>query len=89
MYKKTSTVIGLAIATILTAYVSTLTLSNQAFAQHTQIHGPTMLLASQQQAHIASAIKLINSIGPNIIHITQQQQAHIASAIKLINSIRR
>jgi len=33
MYKKTSTIMGLAIATILIAYISALTLSNQAFAQ--------------------------------------------------------
>jgi hypothetical protein len=33
MRKKTSTVIGLAIATILIAYTTALTLSNQAFAQ--------------------------------------------------------
>jgi hypothetical protein len=33
MHKKTSTVIGLAIATILTAYISALTVSNQAFAR--------------------------------------------------------
>jgi hypothetical protein len=32
MRKKTSTVIGLTIATILTAYISALTMSNQAFA---------------------------------------------------------
>jgi hypothetical protein len=32
MRKKTSTAIGLAVATILTAYISALTLSNQAFA---------------------------------------------------------
>ena len=36
MRKKTSTIIGLAIATILTAYVSALTFSNQAFAQSVQ-----------------------------------------------------
>ena len=36
MRKKTSTIIGLAIATILTAYVSALTMSNQAFAQSAQ-----------------------------------------------------
>jgi hypothetical protein len=33
MYKKTSTIIGLAIATILTAYISALSMSNQTFAQ--------------------------------------------------------
>ncbi len=33
MRKKTSTIIGLTITTILIAYISTLTLSNQAFAQ--------------------------------------------------------
>jgi hypothetical protein len=33
MRKKTSTIIGLAIATILTAYISALTMPNQAFAQ--------------------------------------------------------
>ena len=43
MRKKTSTIIGLAIATILTAYISTLTMSNQAFAQsgpHPPDRGP-------------------------------------------------
>jgi hypothetical protein len=33
MRKKTSMVIGIAIATILTTYISAVTLSNQAFAQ--------------------------------------------------------
>jgi hypothetical protein len=33
MHKKTSAIVGLAVATILTAYISTLTLSNQALAQ--------------------------------------------------------
>jgi hypothetical protein len=33
MRKKTSTIIGLAIATILVAYISALTLSNQVFAR--------------------------------------------------------
>jgi hypothetical protein len=36
MHKKTPTIIGLAIATILTAYISALTTSNQAFAQSSQ-----------------------------------------------------
>jgi len=35
--RKTSTIIGLAMAIILTAYMSVLTLSNQAFAQPGQI----------------------------------------------------
>jgi hypothetical protein len=35
MRKKTSTIIGLTIATILTAYILSLSLSNQAFAQRT------------------------------------------------------
>jgi hypothetical protein len=34
MREKTSAIVGSAIATILTAYISTLALSNQAFAQH-------------------------------------------------------
>jgi hypothetical protein len=34
MYKKMSAIMALAIATILTTYVSALTMSNQAFAQH-------------------------------------------------------
>jgi len=39
--RKTSTIIGLAMAIILTAYMSVLTLSNQAFAQPGQIQTET------------------------------------------------
>ena len=42
MHKKTSVTTGLAIATILTAYISVPTFSNQAFAQH--LITPTTLM---------------------------------------------
>jgi hypothetical protein len=45
MRKKTPTTVGLAIATILTAYISGLTLSNQTFAQvHIGMHGLNITL---------------------------------------------
>jgi hypothetical protein len=41
MRKETSTIMALVVATILTAYVSALTMSNQAFAQHSSAEHTT------------------------------------------------
>jgi hypothetical protein len=59
MCKKTSTIIGLTIATILTAYISALTMSNQAFAiNNIDPQNPASLLEGQA-GHEAQLWKIL------------------------------
>jgi hypothetical protein len=56
MHRKTSTIIGIAIATILTAYISALTMSNQAFAQPGGIGNPLNADVQSAQTHVRQAL---------------------------------
>jgi hypothetical protein len=74
MYKKMSTVIGLAVATILTAYISALPLSNQAFAQPLFPTGPFPPSTNQPiytsgQPHVPHVGQVLGGITTTIHHI--------------------
>jgi hypothetical protein len=73
MHKKTPTIIGLAIATILTAYISALTTSNEAFAQPFPL-GPFPTSTSQPiytggQPHVPHVGQVLGGINTAIDHI--------------------
>jgi hypothetical protein len=72
MHKKTPTIIGLAIATILTAYISALAMSNEAFAQSSQHQAfPSLNPAVHNNAAITSPTHVV-PIYPYIVYLKGQ-----------------
>jgi hypothetical protein len=72
--KKTSTIIGLAILTILTAYISALTLSNQAFAQSTD--GPLYRVG----LNVISSGKVLAGQEAQVGKVLAGHKAHLQNA---------